>query len=189
LRTLSRQKDFEAADVAFIGVNLIDVPELERSFPLEGESMIMLFEGDRAEKNADGSDVKLVGFIDKDAIENFIEEHFGAAIYQARKQYQYMKREQYAQSAQTIPVETQPTVIYQEPAYQTVPVVYSDNYYGGDYYSPGYYGGGFGPGLGIGFGVGWGARGWGGRGWGGRGGGHGWHGGGGHRGGGGGRRR
>jgi hypothetical protein len=164
LRTLSRQKDYQNAGIAFVGINLLDMPELERAYPIKDSSVIRLFKNGIAVKDAQGNDAELVGFVDEDAIENFIEEYFGHEINQATDAYTEDKQRMRVGIPEDS--ETQQAVVYrQQPRYQVVQRVYDDSYYYPRYsYYPRYYSrwGGWG---GYPYG-GWGGGRWGG--WGGR---------------------
>ena len=175
LRNLSRKKDYEYAGVAFIGVNIMDMPQLERSFKISDDSTVFLFHRGRVVQDG-GKDATIVGFVDEDTLEDFIEKHFSDSIDDAIQHFKQARREQKAGQRPAMQ-----TPVYAEPQ-TTQTVYYDDSDYGSDYYlTPGYgyYGWGY-PWYQRRWGYGgWGA-GWGGRGWGG---GRGFHGGG-HRGGG-----
>ena len=180
-RDVSNEKDYRAAEIAFIGVNIIDMPQLERAFKIGDGSEILLFHRGAVVQDEKGQDVRINGYVDADELENFIEKYLGGFIDQAIQYFKNAKQEYKSRY-----IQQQPQQYYTQPV-TTQRTVYYDTDYNDDYYlTPGYgyYGAGYPWGLGIGFGAGWGAGRWGGRGYH-HGGGRGGHGGG-HRGGGGG---
>jgi hypothetical protein len=87
LEDLSRDKKYQIAGIAFIRIDLADMPEIVSEYPEANRSVIKLFENGGAVQNPDGQDIELVGFADKATLRRFIDEYFGQALAQANAEY------------------------------------------------------------------------------------------------------
>lgn len=159
---LSRDTGYQQAGVSFIQANSNKDSSLMPIADAKDNAAIVLYVKGKRVDDKDGKPIALSGYVDQDAIANFIEDNIGQQIDDAWKRAQSKRPTQRISSSQWMPIDEQPRVVervYQPVYYQPYVEPYVNVGFGypyGGYYGPGFgYGVGFGGGYGgIGFGFG-----------------------------------